>query len=65
MIILHPYEFQTANSSFVIIQIFITQKQIYHEHFALDRHGLPTKFMKDYLKGVHWKRSVHRENGTN
>ena len=61
-----PYEFQTANSSFgqYYPDFYYPEADLYHEHFALDRHGLPPKFMKDYLKGVHWKRSVHRENGT-
>jgi len=38
---------------------------LYHEHFALDAAGRPPpQFSGDYLQGVHWKRALHRENGT-
>ena len=38
---------------------------LYHEHFALDAAGHPpTHFAGDYLGGVHWKRALHREKGT-
>lgn len=38
--------------------------RLYHEHFALDAEGRAPKHFKNYLEGVTWKRSVHKENGT-
>lgn len=38
---------------------------LYHEHFALDEHGkAPAHFGDDYVAGVHWKRALHAEKGT-
>lgn len=38
--------------------------RLYHEHFALDAEGRAPKHFKNYLEGVAWKRSVHKEKGT-
>lgn len=38
---------------------------LYHEHFALDETGrAPEHFGGDYVAGVHWKRALHKEKGT-
>ncbi|MEN9752025.1 MAG: hypothetical protein RLZZ600_1072 [Actinomycetota bacterium] len=37
---------------------------VYHEHFALDESGNPPAHFSDYLRGVKWKRSCHRNHGT-
>ena len=36
----------------------------YHEHWALDKDGLPPEEFTGYLEGVHWKRETHRQYGT-
>ncbi|AMJ63947.1 UvrD-helicase domain-containing protein [Bosea sp. PAMC 26642] len=37
---------------------------LYHEHFALDAHGMPPSEFRGYLDGVRWKRQKHLEMGT-
>ena len=37
---------------------------LYHEHFALDKHGNPPEHFKDYADGVQWKRALHAEKNT-
>ena len=37
---------------------------VWHEHFALDRHGQPPAHFKGYLDGVAWKRELHQQMGT-
>lgn len=36
----------------------------YHEHWALDKDGLPPEEFVGYLDGVHWKRETHQQHGT-
>lgn len=36
---------------------------LYHEHFALDRHGR-SSYGDEYAEGVAWKRQLHAEKGT-
>jgi DNA helicase IV len=37
---------------------------VYHEHFALDKGGLPPSEFHGYLDGVIWKRATHQRYGT-
>lgn len=37
---------------------------VWHEHWALDRDGLPPESFKGYAQGMAWKKSLHRKHGT-
>lgn len=45
---------------------FLTDYAIYLEHFALDKTGMPPRFMdqRRYLEGVQWKRDLHQKHQT-
>ncbi len=43
---------------------YLTDHDIYIEHFALDRKGNPPQGWVDYADGVEWKRDVHKRYGT-
>ena len=43
---------------------YLPEYEIYIEHFALDRNGLPPPGWDNYAEGVAWKRGVHQDNGT-
>jgi len=61
------YEHETATSTHRQYRpdFFYPDIGLYHEHFALDRHGnAPVHFGGDYVGGVAWKRQLHAENGT-
>lgn len=50
----------------------LTGTNIYIEYFGIDRHGNVAPFMidrdpnasKEYLDGIEWKRTIHRDNNT-
>ncbi|WP_353614534.1 UvrD-helicase domain-containing protein [Mangrovibacter phragmitis] len=61
-----PYKYQTANEDYRQYKpdFYYPEIKLYHEHFALDKQGLPPANFDGYLDGVHWKRKIHREMGT-
>lgn len=63
-----PYVIDTANTLFRRYQpdFYLPDYDIYLEHFALDKNGMPPPFMdqRKYLEGVKWKRELHRQHGT-
>ncbi len=61
------YEHDTATERYRQYKpdFFYPDINLYHEHFALNREGKPPKhFDGDYLAGVHWKRQLHADMGT-
>lgn len=61
-----PYEHDVATPSRSQYRpdFFYPDANLYHEHFALDRSGNPPTSFTGYLEGVHWKRALHRDKGT-
>ncbi len=61
-----PYEHDVATDkhSQYHPDFYYPDIKLYHEHFALDAEGHAPKHFRNYLEGVTWKRSVHREKGT-
>ncbi len=61
-----PYPFDTADAkhSQYHPDFYYPQIQLFHEHFALDAHGVPPKEFKDYAQGVTWKRALHQHHQT-
>lgn len=37
---------------------------VWHEHWGLDRNGNPPAAFPNYLEGIAWKRSIHKQFGT-
>jgi DNA helicase IV len=37
---------------------------VYHEHWALDHQGRPPETFYNYLEGMRWKKTLHRDRGT-
>lgn len=61
------YEHDTADRQYRQYRpdFFYPDIGLYHEHFALDDEGrAPAHFGDGYVKGVHWKRALHAEKGT-
>lgn len=61
------YEYDTATAQYSQYKpdFFYPDIQLYHEHLALNRAGLPPEHFKgDYLAGVRWKRELHAKNDT-
>ena len=44
---------------------FLPDYDIYIEHFALDKQGRAPQGWSQYIEGVHWKRTIHRQYNTN
>jgi DNA helicase-4 len=62
-----PYEHDTVTEehSQYHPDFYYPNIKLYHEHFALDATGCaPPHFSGDYVAGVHWKRTLHEEKGT-
>lgn len=61
-----PYEIDTATSTHAQYRpdFFYPAINLYHEHFALDKHGNPPPEFKGYADGVVWKRELHAIHGT-
>ncbi|WP_186083152.1 UvrD-helicase domain-containing protein [Burkholderia gladioli] len=60
------YKFKTADEDHRQYRpdFFYPGIDLYHEHFALDADGKAPPHFGDYLAGVEWKRTLHRERGT-
>jgi len=60
------YEFdtRTAKHSQYHPDFYYPDIKLYHEHFALNKHGHPPPEFAGYMEGVHWKRDEHRTRGT-
>ncbi|AOZ05842.1 UvrD-helicase domain-containing protein [Cupriavidus malaysiensis] len=60
------YKFKTADEDYRQYRpdFFYPGIDLYHEHFALDANGKAPPHFGDYLAGVEWKRTLHRERGT-
>ena len=43
---------------------YLPDRDIYIEHFALDRQGRPPQGWTGYAEGVGWKRDIHQQYGT-
>lgn len=61
----HSYEIDTADERHAAYRpdFFYPGISLYHEHFALDRHG-NSPFGQQYVDGVVWKRKLHERHGT-
>lgn len=61
-----PYEFETATRERrqYTPDFYLTDHDIYIEHFALDRRGRPPRGWTGYAEGVAWKRRQHTERRT-
>jgi len=61
------YEHDTASERYRQYRpdFYYPEIGLYHEHFALDEDGkAPPHFGDKYVEGVHWKRALHTEKGT-
>lgn len=60
------YEYDTATRDHrqYFPDFYYPDKNLYHEHFALNSEGQAPKFMENYLSGVEWKKATHREYST-
>lgn len=60
-----PYQVDTADRSHSAYHpdFFYPDISLYHEHFALDRHG-GSPFGQGYVDGVTWKRDLHQQHET-
>ncbi|MDJ0941088.1 MAG: UvrD-helicase domain-containing protein [Woeseiaceae bacterium] len=61
-----PYEIDTATSTHrqYLPDFYYPSASIYHEHFALDKHGRAPEHFVGYVDGVHWKRALHKKCDT-
>lgn len=62
-----PYEHDTGSPKYRQYHpdFYYPEIGLYHEHFALNARGeAPAHFNGDYVAGVHWKRELHAEKGT-
>lgn len=62
-----PYEHDTVSEehSQYHPDFYYPRSNLYHEHFALDVKGnAPAHFSGDYVAGVRWKRTLHKEKRT-
>lgn len=64
----HPYEIMTATADKTQYcpDFFLPEYGIYIEHFGINRRGKTAPFVNnsEYLEGMAWKRSLHRQHGT-
>ena len=60
------YEFRTADENHRQYKpdFYYPAIGLYHEHFALDAKGQAPAHFLDYMEGVAWKRTLHKEMGT-
>ena len=60
------YEHPTADSDHSQYRpdFYYPSINLYHEHFALDKHGHPPKTFEGYMDGVLWKRKIHQDYWT-
>lgn len=61
-----PYKYKTATPEKTQYHpdFYYPDIDLYHEHFALDRHGNPPTHFRGYVEGVKWKRALHTEMKT-
>lgn len=61
-----PYEHDTSTEEYgnYYPDFYYPEAELYHEHFALNKHGKAPDFMKDYERGVDWKRQLHQDHDT-
>jgi DNA helicase-4 len=61
-----PYEIDTATAEYRQYHpdFYYPAIDAYHEHWALDKDGVPPEEFTGYLDGVHWKRATHQQHGT-
>ena len=68
-----PYEYERSYEHDTVTEehsqyhpdFYYPRTKLYHEHFALDVTGrAPAHFSGDYVAGVHWKRTLHKEKET-
>ncbi|QHE87216.1 UvrD-helicase domain-containing protein [Hydrogenophaga sp. BPS33] len=61
-----PYPHRTADEAHRQYRpdFYYPDLDLFHEHFALDAHGVPPPHFENYLEGVLWKRQLHAEKGT-
>ena len=61
-----PYKVKTASQRYRQYQpdFYLTDYDIYIEHFALDENDLLPHGWLNYGEGVEWKRKIHQENHT-
>ena len=61
-----PYDVDTASARHRQYRpdFFLSDHDIYIEHFALDEEGNPPPCFRNYREGVAWKRTIHEQYGT-
>ncbi|BDO40643.1 DNA helicase [Cellulomonas sp. NTE-D12] len=61
-----PYVYDVADATHSQYRpdFFYPDIDVWHEHWALDRHGKPPEEFVGYAEGIEWKKSVHRSHGT-
>lgn len=63
------YEHPTATASRRQYQpdFYLPELGVYIEHFGIDRNGNTAPYIdkSEYWEGIHWKRGIHRQFGTN
>ncbi|WP_206541511.1 UvrD-helicase domain-containing protein, partial [Stenotrophomonas maltophilia] len=60
----YPHDTRTATKRQYRPDFYYPDIDVFHEHFALNAKGEAPPAFKDYLEGVHWKRQLHRDQGT-
>jgi DNA helicase IV len=64
----HPYEHETATSQYRQYQpdFYLPDYGIYIEHYGISKNGKTAPYInnEDYLNGMVWKRSIHRNYNT-
>lgn len=61
----YQHDTRTATHQQYRPDFYYPDAELYHEHFALGRDGMPPPhFTGDYLSGVAWKRELHAEKET-
>ena len=63
-----PYKYDTSNKEFrqYLPDFYLTDYDIYIEHFGVSRKNKTAPFVDNekYLKGMKWKRKLHKKNKT-
>lgn len=60
----YPHDTRTSTKRQYRPDFYYPDIDVFHEHFALNAKGEAPPAFKEYLEGVHWKRKLHREQGT-
>ncbi len=65
-----PYkvDLSTPEKRQYLPDFYLTQYNIYHEHYGIDKNGNAKQYekeiAKEYIETMHWKRNVHIQNET-